>query len=342
MKSKLQELSRNHVNYLQKDSKETTHTQIKYLDSLKKLLDFILKYKLKKSVQKQLSVKSIDKIIMETTEKIAISFYKHELSYDEHGNTYNTNSVANYMISLKKYFDYLLDSKIIDTNPFKNCKYRRHKIRNEVKPVFSYSEMKIILEPMKLVKNNNKIDRRLAIYTVLTYLLYRFGFRISEAIAIRWENIKYDEHKKEYYILFKPAKKGTTSSVYMKMPINQKFYQFMMYKYKPICCRLPSVIHLFPSVWVGKSGSKMSPRSFQKWFNKRLMELGIQYKIDGKNAYSPHNLRHTAITHLIRKGFKPIKVQKFARHDNFQTTLTYYHDRYDIDPELTEMGDDLL
>jgi len=38
-----------------------------------------------------------------------------------------------------------------------------------------------------------------------------------------------------------------------------------------------------------------------------------------------HSLRHSAITNLIKRGASPLVVQRFARHQSFDTTLNYVH-----------------
>ena len=39
-----------------------------------------------------------------------------------------------------------------------------------------------------------------------------------------------------------------------------------------------------------------------------------------------HSLRHSAISNAIRNGAEPIQVQAMARHQSFDTTLSYYHE----------------
>jgi len=40
---------------------------------------------------------------------------------------------------------------------------------------------------------------------------------------------------------------------------------------------------------------------------------------------TPHSLRHTRITHLIEQGKGLLWVQKFAGHENLDTTRRYFH-----------------
>jgi len=45
---------------------------------------------------------------------------------------------------------------------------------------------------------------------------------------------------------------------------------------------------------------------------------------EGLQKLSYHDLRHTAITHLIRSGADPAQVSRFAGHSKVSTTLDLY------------------
>lgn len=45
---------------------------------------------------------------------------------------------------------------------------------------------------------------------------------------------------------------------------------------------------------------------------------------EGAQKLSFHDLRHTAITHLIRSGADPAQVSRFAGHSKVSTTLDLY------------------
>ena len=45
---------------------------------------------------------------------------------------------------------------------------------------------------------------------------------------------------------------------------------------------------------------------------------------EGVQKLSFHDLRHTAITHLIRSGADPAQVSRFAGHSKVSTTLDLY------------------
>ena len=40
---------------------------------------------------------------------------------------------------------------------------------------------------------------------------------------------------------------------------------------------------------------------------------------------TPHSLRHTRITHLVKQGKDLFWVQRFAGHENLNTTRRYFH-----------------
>ncbi|WP_420828093.1 tyrosine-type recombinase/integrase [Marinagarivorans cellulosilyticus] len=40
---------------------------------------------------------------------------------------------------------------------------------------------------------------------------------------------------------------------------------------------------------------------------------------------TPHSLRHTRITHLVKRSLGLLDVQRFAGHEKLDTTAAYYH-----------------
>ena len=73
-------------------------------------------------------------------------------------------------------------------------------------------------------------------------------------------------------------------------------------------------------VWLPIAKARISPRQVQRDFKKWVKESGIESNL------SPHALRHTVGTRLL-KEFKNAKlVQRYLGHSDVATTLRYYVD----------------
>jgi integrase len=91
-------------------------------------------------------------------------------------------------------------------------------------------------------------------------------------------------------------------------------------------------------LFVSRNSARISPRQVQRDFKKWVKESGIESNL------SPHSLRHTVGTRLL-KEFKNAKlVQRYLGHSDVATTLRYYVDVFPEDLEeaaemLAEKGD---
>lgn len=83
---------------------------------------------------------------------------------------------------------------------------------------------------------------------------------------------------------------------------------------------------------------------FTSRFGKRLARCSIQFKLwfwckkAGIDNFSPHKLRHTALTRLYHKTKDIRLTQEFARHSSINSTMIYTH----ITPEQLVAGAELL
>ena len=86
-------------------------------------------------------------------------------------------------------------------------------------------------------------------------------------------------------------------------------------------------------LFVSRNNARISPRQVQRDFKKWVKESGIESNL------SPHALRHTVGTRLL-KEFKNAKlVQRYLGHSDVATTLRYY---VDVFPEDLEEAAEML
>jgi site-specific recombinase XerD len=69
-------------------------------------------------------------------------------------------------------------------------------------------------------------------------------------------------------------------------------------------------------LFLNKYGTALSPRPIQKMLEKYLAEAGIE-------GASPHALRHTFATHMVKSGAQLRSVQEMLGHTDLKTTSIY-------------------
>ena len=68
---------------------------------------------------------------------------------------------------------------------------------------------------------------------------------------------------------------------------------------------------------ISRLGEYLTPHAFSTWFRRNRKKLGLE-------GYTIHELRHTYITELARKGVHPKVAQELAGHASIETTMDIY------------------
>ncbi len=140
-------------------------------------------------------------------------------------------------------------------------------------------------------------------------ILYSTGLRVSELVALNWENI--DEKSR----LVKAFGKGRKERL---VPIGEHALT-ALFAYKD---EIPARwLPLEPSspVLLNRFGDRISDRSIRKIFDRYIHKAGLDAKT------SPHTLRHSYATHMLDSGANLREVQELLGHKHLATTQVYTH-----------------
>ena len=159
------------------------------------------------------------------------------------------------------------------------------------------------------------------------YMLYHLmlvtGLRLSEALGLNIGHVSRAKAEIKVKGWTKEGeKKERFKTVYFPKAIQEHFKDFLKYKARQKENLTPNA-----ALFVSKKDTRLSPRQVQREFKKWLKEAGIESDL------SPHSLRHTVGTRLLKTFKNPKLVQRYLGHSDVATTLRYYVDVFPEDLE---------
>ena len=138
--------------------------------------------------------------------------------------------------------------------------------------------------------------------TAVLTLLYGCGLRISEALSLNFEDIKY---RNDFLRI-----KGKGNKERIVLPV--------------ICDNINAYLSECPyrlkdgdALFVGARGERLSPRIIQRQLEKLRVSLGLP------DTLTPHALRHSFATHLLAEGTDLRSIQELLGHASLTTTQRY-------------------
>ena len=160
------------------------------------------------------------------------------------------------------------------------------------------------------------------------HMLYRLmlvtGLRLSEALRLNVEDAskaKVDVQVKGWTCDGEKLARFKTD--YFPKDLQERLARFLRFKRR----RGESLAPAAP-LFVSRESARLSCRQTQRDFKKWLKEAGIE------GEFTPHALRHTAATKLLKKTGNAKLVQRYLGHSDVATTLRFYVDVFPEDLKL--------
>ena len=194
---------------------------------------------------------------------------------------------------ISSFFGFLQDMGYAQANPARRLPLPRV---SEYVPVFLSEEM-----AQRLIAAADSPWTKCAVV-----LLLSTGIRRSEAVAITLDDL--DLEKRQLLIRGKGGKERV-------VPLTEQAVEAIQV-YLPHRTKTQSR-HLFVSAW---KGHPIHGRCINRMLKIVIRKAGLEGQ-----GITPHKLRHTFATHLIRQGVDIRTVQELLGHSEIETTARYLH-----------------
>lgn len=207
------------------------------------------------------------------------------------------STVARYIVSVKKFFTYLVSVKLVPQNPVVTL--TPPKPKKDFPTILSLEEVSVLLE--QPVGSDPKTIRDKA----MLELLYATGICVSELIMLNMHDVNvkigYIKCRKKREERIIPIGKMAMTAVenYIGVVRNSIANQGEQ------------------ALFVNMAGNRMTRQGFWKIMKFYADCAGIQKKI------TPHTLRHSFAAHLLENGADLHSIQSMLGHSNISSTQVY-------------------
>ena len=210
----------------------------------------------------------------------------------------SSTSIARIISSLKSFFNYLLNTNLIESTVVQSLRTPKQK-KSLPRPISSELAIETIkhaqdMEKEKWIGLRNKS---------ILMLLYGCGLRISEALNLNFEDI----NENDYLIIKGKGNKERMVPLmdYVKNDIENYIHE------------CPKNFMKDDPLFVGKRLDRLSPRIIQYVLEK------IRHNLSLPETATPHALRHSFATHLLNSGGDLRTIQELLGHSSLSTTQKY-------------------
>ena len=210
-------------------------------------------------------------------------------------------SQARSISAIKSFFNYLIFEGYIKDSPISNIESPKQE--KKLPKVLTENEIKKLINSIDL---NHDFGQR---NKTIIEILYGTGIRVSELVNLKLSNIFFKENiikvigkgNKERFVPF-----GEIASNEMKIYINNRNRLKIDSKSSDI-------------LFLNRYGRGLTRSMIFKIISDASKRVGLDKKI------SPHTLRHSFATHLIKNGADLRTIQLILGHESITTTEIYTH-----------------
>jgi integrase/recombinase XerC len=218
----------------------------------------------------------------------------------------SNTTIARRISSVKVFFGFLVKRNFIETNP--TLKLITPKLNKVLPNVLGQKQAEQLLTQAANLEVEEEIEEvRIRDYAILE-VLYSTGIRVSELVGLDLDDINFSnltlkvlgKGRKERIVPF-----GIPAKDAIDMYLTESRNKFIDKKTQ--------------ALFVGQRGNRLNVRQVRRILNKAM------HQIENGKEISPHDLRHSAATHMLEAGADLRIVQELLGHSSLATTQKYTH-----------------
>lgn len=214
----------------------------------------------------------------------------------------NPRSQARIISGLRSFFDYLVFENYRETNP--TDLIEAPKIGRKLPDTLSDNEITRLIKAIDLSKSQGERNR------TIIETMYSCGLRVSEAISLRISDLFFEEG------FVRVVGKGNKERF---IPIHQQTQKYILFYIKDIRRHISIQKEHQDTLFLNRRGKGLT----RQMIFMILKDLAIKADIGKK--ISPHTLRHSFATELLKNGADLRAIQQILGHESITTTEVYVH-----------------
>ena len=211
------------------------------------------------------------------------------------------SSRARKFTSVKRFFEYLIKQKQLESSPLNAAFYPR--IKRKLPQTLSLNAIENLQHSTLLSTPQGIRDR------AMISLMYSCGLRVSEVCKLLLQNLFLEENFLKIY------GKGSKERLVPIGSVAKEHLTFYLVHARPQLQKKNSGNFVFLS----RVGKPISRKTFWVHLKQYAQAVGIPTNV------SPHLLRHTFATHLLCNGADLRSIQTMLGHSDISTTQIYTH-----------------
>ncbi|RCW91619.1 tyrosine-type recombinase/integrase [Winogradskyella arenosi] len=203
--------------------------------------------------------------------------------------------------SLNTYYKFLLKIEAIEENPLK--KHKALKVGKKVQLPFSELELKTVLEQAIAV-----VDFETARNQLIIELFYATGMRRIELVNLKITDVDYSQNQIKVL-----GKRNKERFIPLLSSVKQTLKRYLDYR------KNLHIIEDEQMLFLTQKGIKIYEKLVYRIINKYFSEASTKVKC------SPHVLRHSFATHLLKQGADLNAIKELLGHTSLAATQVYTH-----------------
>ena len=215
---------------------------------------------------------------------------------------YCKSTVARKLATLRSFYKFLVRREYLTNNPI--APIRTPKQDKRLPKCLEIDQIE------KLLANPDTTTLLGARDRAMLETLYSTGVRVSELIALDIGDVDLSSN------VVRVAGKGKKRRM---IPVGPGAVQTILHFLDLRRNDPRSAAFDAEALFINKHGQRLSTRSVRRKLDKYLLDAGLDLSV------SPHTLRHSFATHMLRRGADLRSVQEMLGHQSLSTTQIYTH-----------------